>query len=162
MRPARILASAVSSLDSSSRSLSIGTMRIHILTVLASVFLLPSLQEARAADKDERVYELRTYYAAPGKLDALNARFRDHTCKLFEKHGMTNIGYWNPADPKEADRKLIYIVAFPNQEAADKSWKAFGADPEWKAAREASEKDGRLVEKVERVFLHPTDYSPLK
>ena len=93
MRPARILASAVSSLDSSSRSLSIGTMRIHILTVLASVFLLPSLQEARAADKDERVYELRTYYAAPGKLDALNARFRDHTCKLFEKHGMTNVGY---------------------------------------------------------------------
>jgi hypothetical protein len=109
-----------------------------------------------------RVFELRTYTAAPGKMAALNARFRDHTCKLFEKHGMTNIGYWNPADPKETDKKLIYIVAFPSQEAADKSWKSFGADPEWKTVRETSEKDGRLVEKVERVFLHPTDYSPLK
>ena len=109
MRPARILASAVSSLDSSSRSLTIGTMRIQILAVLASVFLLPSLQEARAADKDERVYELRTYYAAPGKLDALNARFRDHTWKLFEKHGMTNVGYWTPAD--NAENKLV--TSFP-------------------------------------------------
>ncbi len=109
-----------------------------------------------------RIFELRTYTAAPGKMAALNARFRDHTCKLFEKHGMTNIGYWNPADPKETDKKLIYIVAFPSQEAADKSWKSFGADPEWKTVRETSEKDGGLVEKVEHVFLHPTDYSPLK
>src|SRR5262249_12353212 len=70
----------------------------------------------------ERIFELRHYTAAPGKLEAVNARFRDHTCKLFEKHGMTNIGYWTPTDPKEADQKLIYILAFPNREAANKSW----------------------------------------
>jgi hypothetical protein len=109
-----------------------------------------------------RVFELRTYTAAPGKMDALNARFRDHTCKLFENHGMTNIGYWNPADPKEADKKLIYILAFPSREAAEKSWKAFRDDPEWRAAQKASEKEGKLVTKVESVYLKPTDYSPLK
>src|SRR5438876_9294355 len=146
MRPARILASAVSSLDSSSRSLSIGTMRIHILTVLASVFLLPSLQEARAADKDERVYELRTYYAAPGKLDALNARFRDHTCKLFEKHGMTNVGYWTPID--NPDNKLIYIVAHKDRDAAKQSWSKFIADPDWQKAHKESEKAGKMVNKI--------------
>jgi hypothetical protein len=109
-----------------------------------------------------RVFELRTYTAAPGKMDALNARFRDHTCKLFEKHGMTNIAYWNPEDPKEAEKKLYYILAFPSKEAADKSWDAFRADPEWTTVRKASETGGRLVEKVDHVFLKPTDYSPLR
>jgi hypothetical protein len=109
-----------------------------------------------------RVFELRTYTAAPGKMDALNARFREHTCKLFETHGMTNIGYWNPSNPGEANQKLIYILAFPSREAADKSWRAFRDDPEWKAVQKASEKDGRLVTKVESVYLNPTDYSPLK
>jgi NIPSNAP len=109
-----------------------------------------------------RVFELRTYTAAPGKMEALNARFREHTCKLFENHGMTNIGYWNPASPADADKKLIYILAFPSREAAAKSWKAFGDDPEWRAVRKASEKNGKLVTKVESVYLTPTDYSPLK
>ncbi len=111
---------------------------------------------------DTRVFELRTYHAAPGKMEALNSRFRDHTCELFKKHGMTIIGFWNPTDAKDAEKTLIYLLAFPSQEAADRSWKAFVADPEWKKAKEASEKEGRLVEKVERVFLNPTDYSPLK
>jgi hypothetical protein len=111
---------------------------------------------------DTRVFELRTYYAAPGKMEALNSRFRDHTCELFKKHGMAIIGFWNPSEAKDADKTLIYLLAFPSQEAADRSWKAFAADPEWKKAKEASEKEGRLVEKVERVFLNPTDYSPLK
>lgn len=120
--------------------------------------------DARRGDKkvDGRIFELRTYYAAPGKMEALHARFRDHTCKLFEKHGMTIIGFWNPTDPKEAKKKLIYVLAFPSKEAAARSWKAFSADPEWKAAKEASEKDGKLVEKVESVYLNPTDYSPIK
>jgi hypothetical protein len=83
-------------------------------------------------------------------------------CKLFEKHGMTLIGFWNPSDPKEAEQKLIYILAFPSREAAAKSWEAFRNDPDWKAAREASEKNGKLVDKVESVFLNPTDYSLLK
>jgi hypothetical protein len=111
---------------------------------------------------DTRVYELRTYHAAPGKMAELHARFRDHTCKLFEKHGMTIVGFWSPTDPKQAEEKLIYLLAFPNRQAATKSWQAFLTDPEWKAAREASEKNGRLVNRVESVFLNPTDYSPMK
>src|SRR5262245_40498303 len=98
---------------------------------------------------DTRVFELRTYYAAAGKMDALHARFRDHTCKLFEKHGMTIVGFWSPTDAKEAAVKMVYLLAHPSREAAERNWKTFGADPEWKTAREASEKNGRLVEKVE-------------
>src|SRR5438270_4334116 len=112
---------------------------------------------AADAGKKARVFELRTYHAAPGKMTALHARFRDHTCKPFEKHGMTIVGFWSPADPDKAEKELIYLLAFPSKEAADKSWKDFGADPEWKAVREASQKDGPLVEKVDRVWLNPTD-----
>jgi len=111
-----------------------------------------------AADTEFPVYELRTYYAAPGKLDDLHARFRDHTMKIFEKHGMTNIGYWVPLE--NPDRKLIYMIAFPSRDAAKKSWKEFGGDPEWQAAQKASEANGRLVTRVESVFLTTTDYSP--
>jgi len=118
---------------------------------------------ARADKKTEtRVFELRTYTSPPGKMKALHARFRDHTNKLFEKHGMTIIGFWNPVDPEKAEQTLIYLLAFPSKEAAAKSWQAFRDDPEWKAAKEASEQDGKLVDKVESVYLSPTDYSPLK
>src|SRR5438477_557031 len=95
---------------------------------------------ATAADKDTRVYELRTYTAAPGKLDALNARFREHTLKLFEKHGMTNIGYFTPLPgTKGADDTLIYFLAHRSAEAAKASFDAFRQDPDWAAARKASE-----------------------
>ena len=119
---------------------------------------------AREGEKNvnTRIFEMRTYYAAPGKMDALHARFRDHTCKLFEKHGMTLIGFWSPLDAKEAQQKMVYILAFPSKEAAEKSWKAFQNDPDWKAAKAASEKDGKLVDKVESLFLNPTDYSAIK
>jgi hypothetical protein len=122
---------------------------------------------ASGPDKEEkkvatRVFELRTYYAAEGKMNALHARFRDHTCKLFEKHGMTVVGFWTPTKPEEAQKKLIYILAYPSKEAADKSWKAFRTDPDWLAAKAGSEKDGTLVDKVESVYMNPTDYSALK
>jgi hypothetical protein len=111
-----------------------------------------------AAAKDLRVFEMRTYWAAEGKLDALHARFREHTTKLFAKHGMTNVGYWVPLE--NDDNKLIYVLAYPSREARDKSWAAFFADPEWQSVQRASETDGKLVEKVESRFLHATDYSP--
>jgi hypothetical protein len=111
---------------------------------------------------DTRVFEMRTYYAHAGKMEALHARFRDHTNKLFVKHGMTLIGFWSPTDAKEAEKKMIYILAFPSKEAAEKSWEAFKNDPDWKAAKAASEKDGPLVAKVESVFMTATDYSPIK
>lgn len=111
---------------------------------------------------DTRVFEMRTYYAKPGKMEALHARFRDHTCKLFEKHGMTLIGFWSPIDKKQAEEKMVYILAYPSKAAADKSWNDFRKDPAWIKAKDASEKDGPLVAKVESVFLNPTDYSPIK
>jgi len=110
-----------------------------------------------------RVFELRTYYTHPGRLDALNKRFREHTNRLFQKHGIELVGFWTPQDEKDGKAdKLIYMIAYPSREAAKASWKAFQDDPEWKAAREASEKDGKIVQKVESVFLDPTDYSPVK
>lgn len=112
-----------------------------------------------AEPAERRVFEMRTYYAAPGKLDALNARFRDHTCKLFAKHGMENIGYWMPIENPE--NKLVYLLAFPSREAREKAWKAFMNDPEWKAAQKASEANGKLVDKAESLILQATDFSPL-
>lgn len=111
-----------------------------------------------AAAAESPVYEMRIYYAAPGKLDALNARFRDHTCKLFEKHGITNVGYFTPIDNKE--QKLVYFLSYPSREARAASWMAFGKDPAWQKAQKASEVDGKLVAKVVSVFMQTTDYSP--
>lgn len=111
------------------------------------------------AQQKAMVYELRTYTTVDGRLDALNARFRDYTMKLFEKHGMKNVIYLTPIDKPNT---LVYLIAHKSKDAASESFKAFRADAEWNAAREASEKDGKIVEKVESVFLNPTDYSPMK
>lgn len=103
-------------------------------------------------------YEMRTYYAAPGKLADLNTRFRNNTMRIFAKHGMVNIGYWVPID--NPDNKLIYVLAYPSLQAREDSWKAFGADPEWQSVAKASEANGKLVAKVETLYLEATDYSP--
>jgi hypothetical protein len=127
---------------------------------LPAAALAAALAATAAAQdkKDTRVYEMRVYYAAPGKLDALHARFRDHTTKLFEKHGLTNVAYFVPIDNK--DNKLVYFISAPSKDARDKSFKEFAADPDWKKAAAESEKDGKLVNKVESKFLTVTDYSP--
>ncbi len=115
-----------------------------------------------------RVFELRTYTATEGKLDNLNARFRDHTVKLFEKHGMTNWVYWNYAKgTKGDDTMLVYFLTHASQDAAKKSFGSFGKDPDWVAARKASEEKagGSLTaakDGVKSVFLKATDYSPTK
>lgn len=106
------------------------------------------------------IFEMRTYFALPGKLDDLNARFRNHTCKLFEKHGMKNIGYWMPVE--DGNSKLVYIVAHKDREAAAASWKSFGSDPEWQAVVRESEKNGKLVTKIDSVYMTGTDYSSLR
>ncbi|MFZ4731084.1 MAG: NIPSNAP family protein [Pirellulales bacterium] len=112
-----------------------------------------------AVAADGRLYEMRVYFAAEGKLDALHARFRDHTVGLFAKHGMTNVGYFVPAGDNP-ERMLVYFLSFPDRAARDASFKAFVADPAWEAARSASEKDGKIVERIESKFLATTDYSP--
>lgn len=125
---------------------------------LALTFAGCGKQADQVKPTDTRCFELRTYYAAPGKLDALQARFRDYTCKGFEKHGMTNIGYWLPLE--NPDNKLVYVLAFPSREAAEKSWKAFMDDPDRQAFFKGTEANGKLVDKFESVFLKATDFSP--
>jgi len=114
------------------------------------------------ATEDSRVFELRTYVTNEGKLPDLLARFRDHTCALFERHGMENIGYWVPSNPADgAGNTLIYLVAHPSREAAKENWSGFLADPEWKTVRQASEASGKILAKPpESVFLRVTSFSP--
>ena len=108
-----------------------------------------------------RVYELRTYTVLPGRLPALHKRFADHTMKLFEKHGIRNEMYWTPIDDARKDNTLIYLLSHESKAAADRSWEAFYADPEWIKARDASEADGKILAKPpERVFMKLTDFSP--
>jgi NIPSNAP len=116
---------------------------------------------ASAAAKG-RVFELRTYTANEGKLEALHARFRNHTTKLFEKHGMTNVGYWKPLDEPLSQNTLIYLLAYPDRESAKKSWESFRADSAWKKVVQESEVNGKLTGTVDSVFLEATDYSALK
>jgi hypothetical protein len=108
------------------------------------------------------VFEIRTYTTNEGKLDALNARFRNHTTAIFKRHGMENIGYWVPQDAPLSQNTLIYIIAHESREQAKKNWAAFGADPEWVKVRGESEANGKIVSKVESVFVDPVDYSPIK
>ena len=114
------------------------------------------------AQGSQRVFELRTYTAPEGKLGALNTRFRDHTRRIFDKHGMTSIGYWVPQDAPDSQNTLIYIIAHKSREAAKQSWADFQADPEWKKVSEESQRDGRIVSKVVSVFMDPTDYSGIR
>jgi hypothetical protein len=142
------------------------TMRwqwIALLVVVPAVVsgVVAAAQEKKDAAKT-RFFEMRTYIANPGKLEALHARFRDHTNKLFVKHGMELVGYWTPTTGDDAGSKLVYILAYPDEAARKASWDAFVKDPDWVKAKAESEKDGVLVGKVISVFMTPTDYSPIK
>jgi NIPSNAP protein len=136
-----------------------------LLALTFGIVTLASAQTIPSTVKGGRVYEMRTYYAAEGKLEALHARFRDHTNAFFKKHGMDIVGFWVPIDGATGaatGNTLVYILSYPSLDARKKSWDAFGADPEWIAVKAESEKNGKLVDKVDQVFLSPTDYSPLK
>lgn len=131
-----------------------------VLSVLLAVVALRSNATNGQEQKMAGVYELRTYTTLEGRLPNLNARFKNHTMKLFEKHGMKNVMYWTPTDEKTANNTLIYVLWHASPEAAKKSWDGFRADPEWHKARDESEKDGKIVAKVESVYMKATDYSP--
>src|SRR5688500_18452006 len=126
------------------------------------VLSLGTVAPSRADDVAQRVFEIRTYTTAEGKLQDLHRRFREHTLKLFERHGMVNIAYWTPQDPKLASNTLIYVLAHKSRQAAADSWAAFSNDPEWKQVRAASEANGKIVIKVESTFMQATDFSPMK
>jgi hypothetical protein len=121
----------------------------------------PQAKKAGSAQTSTAVYELRIYHTYEGKLDDLLTRFREHTTRLFEKHGIKNVAYWTPTDDPLKGKTLVYVIAHPSRDAAAANWKAFGEDPEWLSVRDKSETNGKLVEKVDSTFLVLTDFSPL-
>ncbi len=136
------------------------TVGFSLLSLLiglgAGLFAVSSAQE------DGKVYELRIYTATPGNLDNLQARFRDHTIRIFNNHGMKIVGFWTPTSEEDADDTLIYVLEHASQEAANASWQAFGQDPEWKSVSDASNANGPILAGVERRYMKATDYSPLQ
>jgi hypothetical protein len=134
------------------------------LTVFAAGVVAGQWLDGRfeAQAQGRKVFELRTYTSPEGKLNDLVARFRNDTLRIFEKHGMENVGYWLPTDAPASSNTLIYILAHDSRDAATKSWAAFRDDPEWKAVAERTQANGPIVSKVESVFLETTDFSPLK
>jgi NIPSNAP len=126
----------------------------------ASVWAAAQRDTASSSQTPELVYELRVYHALPGKLGDLLARFRDHTTKLFERHGIKNVAYWTPLEEPEKSNTLIYILQHPSREAATANWKSFQDDAEWKSVRDKSEANGKLVEKIDSTYLVLTDFSP--
>jgi len=127
----------------------------------ASVWVASQQDKANPMQSSTAVYELRIYHAAPGKLAELLARFRDHTVKLFDRHGIKSVAYWTPIDEPQKNNTLIYILQHPSREEAAANWKSFQDDPEWKSVKEKSELNGKLTEQIDSTFLVLTDFSPL-
>jgi hypothetical protein len=142
------------------------TKILHVLiaigAALAVGYWFGRTTTAAAAGTNGKVFEIRTYTAEPGKLDALHSRFRDHTLQIFKNHGMHSVAYFAPTDEPMSKNTLTYILSFPSRDAAKKSWEAFRADPEWQKVSKESEVNGKLVTKVDSVFAEATDYSPMK
>lgn len=136
------------------------TLMVIVGLSLRSTVTPVSAEQAPAATT--RVFEIRTYVASAGKLDALKARFRDHTIRIFNRHNMTSIAYWQPVDGPGANSTLTYILAHESREAAAKNWAAFNADPEWVKVRTESNAAGNLVARVDSYFANPSDFSPIK
>jgi len=137
------------------------TSAFALVIFLAGYWIGGSRSTVRA-EAANRVFELRTYHTYDGKLDALLTRFREHTVGLFNDHGMTSVGYWLPTDEPLRGKTLVYMLAFPSREAAAKDWAEFRSDPKWQKVATDSEANGKLVEKVDSVFLEPADFSHIK
>ena len=134
---------------------------ILVVAALTMVFAAGWAAAPRTGRVD-RFFELRTYTTHPGKLGDLHKRFRDHTNRLFIKHGMQLVGYWTPAEGPEAKNTLVYMLAYENKEKREGAWKGFLNDSGWKEAFKESRKDGPIVKKVEKTYVVPTDYSPIR
>ena len=141
--------------------------RRTLIQSISATALLPAANLLSAGEKrsesvaeSDVVYELRVYHCFEGKLPDLLRRFREHTTKIVEKHGMKNVAYWTPMDEPQKSNTLIYILEHPSREAAAANWKAFSADPEWQSVQKASEANGKIVEKMDSTFLQLTDFSP--
>lgn len=138
------------------------TVSVVLLIVAAAAVGFWLGRTTTVSASSTHVFEFRTYTAAPGKLEALQARFRDNTDRIFKKHGMTSVGYFAPQDEPLSKNTFMYILSFPSRDAAKASWDAFRADPEWQKVQKESEVNGKLVDHVDSVFTGPTEFSRLK
>jgi hypothetical protein len=135
---------------------------IALISFAAGSLITARLMHVNQVRADSnRVFELRVYHAVPGKLPALESRFRDTTSKLLAKHDLKVVGYWVPEDAPGWDNTFVTITAYPSREEAKKNWDAMMADPEFQAVIK-SEQANKLVEKVESTYMRPTDFSPMK
>lgn len=133
-----------------------------VLGSLSPLSVASASSAAADSAQSTRVFELRTYTAPEGKLGELQARFRNHTIRIFNKHNMTSVGYWVPQDSPAHDNTLVYLLAHKSRDAAKASWAAFAADPEWQKVNTESQVNGKIVAKIESVFMDPTDFSQIK
>jgi hypothetical protein len=141
------------------------TMKLfYILFFLSGVAVTLGLRTmcGSNANTAHHVYELRLYHVHEGKMDALKARFGDHTDAIFKRHNMKSIGYWSPEDAPDSQKLFIYILEHPSRQEAEKNWAAFQADPEWKKVKAESEANGPLADHIDHYFMDPTSYSALK
>ena len=134
----------------------------YVLPFLLGGLVMLGFSALRGPNAQSHVYELRLYHVNPGKMDALIARFGNHTDAIFRRHNMKSIGYWSPEDAPSSQNLFVYILEHPNHEEALKNWAAFQADPEWQKVKAESEVNGPLVDHIDRYFMDPTTFSALK
>ena len=136
----------------------------YLLAVLCGAALMLAIVRLPASipQPPNHVYELRLYHVKEGKIDALKARFGDHTDAIFKRHNMKSIGYWSPEDAPDSQNLFVYILEHHSRQEAEKNWAAFQADPEWQKVKKESEANGPLVDHIDRYFMDPTSFSALK
>ena len=136
----------------------------YLLAILCGAALMLAIVRLPASNPQppHHVYELRLYHVKEGKMDALKARFGDHTDAIFKRHNMKSIGYWSPEDAPDSQNLFIYILEHPSRQEAEKNWAAFQADPEWQKVKKESEANGPLVDHIDHYFMDPTTFSALK
>ena len=133
----------------------------YLLSFLCGAGMMLGLSALGGSNSPRHVYELRLYHVKEDKMDALKARFGDHTDTIFKRHNMKSIGYWSPEDAPASQNLFIYILEHPSRQEAEKNWAAFQADPEWKKVKTESEANGPLVDHIDRYFMDPTSFSAL-
>ena len=136
----------------------------YALCLFSGALVMLGLSTLRGsnAQAPNHVYELRLYHVNEGKMDALIARFGNHTDAIFRRHNMKSIGYWLPEDAPSSQNLFVYVLEHPSRKEAEKNWAAFQADPEWQKVKAVSEVKGPLVDHIDRYFMDPTTYSALK
>ncbi len=133
-----------------------------LLSFIGGVAVTLGFSNIGGSKNSQHVYELRMYHVNEGKMDALIARFGDHTDAIFRRHNMKSIGFWHPEDATSSRNLFVYILEHPSRKEADENWAAFQADPEWQKVKAESEANGPLVDHIDRYFMDPTTYSALK